>query len=95
MRGSLARAAVAVGVDALFFEVHRGLAETGVVGVLLRRLADRLAAGMRGLLGVTDVESSAEGGTPELQVRFEAARVQGNGVFEVLDRAERLGVVLP
>ncbi len=38
---------------------------------LLRRLADRLAAGMRGLDGLTDVEASTEGGTPELQVRFD------------------------
>ncbi|MCP3964320.1 MAG: efflux RND transporter permease subunit [bacterium] len=47
---------------------------------LLRRLADRLVAGMRGLDGLTDVESSAEGGTPELQVRFDRERLATLGL---------------
>ena len=47
---------------------------------LLRRLADRLADGMRGLDGLTDVESSAEGGTPELQVRFDRERLATLGL---------------
>ncbi|MEM7586579.1 MAG: efflux RND transporter permease subunit, partial [Acidobacteriota bacterium] len=47
---------------------------------LLRRLSDRLAEGMRQLPGVTDVESSAEGGTPELQVRFDRDRLASLGL---------------
>ncbi len=47
---------------------------------LLRRFADRLAAGMRRLPGVTDVESSAEGGTPELQVIFDRQRLASLGL---------------
>ncbi len=47
---------------------------------LLRRLAERLADGMRGLDGITDVESSTEGGTPELQVRFDRERLATFGL---------------
>ncbi len=47
---------------------------------LLRRLSDQLAGGMRRLEGVTDVESSAEGGTPELQVRFDRERLAALGL---------------
>ncbi len=47
---------------------------------LLRRLSDQLAAGMRQLPGITDVESSAEGGTPELQVRFDRDRLASLGL---------------
>ena len=47
---------------------------------LLRRLADRLAAGMRQLGGLTDIEASTEGGTPELQVRFDRERLATLGL---------------
>ncbi len=47
---------------------------------LLRRLAERLAAGMRRLDGLTDVEASTEGGTPELQVRFDRDRLATLGL---------------
>ena len=46
----------------------------------LRRFADRAAAGMRGIPGLTDVESSAEGGSPELQVRFDRERLAALGL---------------
>ena len=47
---------------------------------LLRRLAERVAAGMRRTRGLTDVESSTEGGTPELQVRFDRERLATLGL---------------
>ncbi len=47
---------------------------------LLRRLAERLAAGMREIDGITDVESSTEGGTPELQVLFDRERLATFGL---------------
>ena len=39
--------------------------------VLLRRLADSLSESMRGIPGIEDVKSSTEGGSPELQIRFD------------------------
>ncbi len=41
----------------------------------LRRFADQAAAGMRDIPGLTDVKSSAEGGSPELQIRFDRERL--------------------
>ncbi|MCP4203409.1 MAG: efflux RND transporter permease subunit [bacterium] len=38
---------------------------------LLRRLADRLSESMRDINGIEDVKSSTEGGSPELQIRFD------------------------
>jgi HAE1 family hydrophobic/amphiphilic exporter-1 len=38
---------------------------------LLRRLADSLSASMRAIPGIEDVKSSTEGGSPELQIRFD------------------------
>ena len=42
---------------------------------LLRRLSDALVADLGATPGFTDVESSAEGGLPELRVRFDRARL--------------------
>ena len=47
---------------------------------LLRRYSDRLVERMRAMEGVTDVESSAEGGRPELQVRFDRERLARLGL---------------
>ena len=47
---------------------------------LLRRLSDRLVADMERIPGLTDVESSAEGGTPELRVRFDRDRLASLGL---------------
>ncbi len=38
---------------------------------LLRRLADSLSESMRAIPGIEDVKSSTEGGSPELQIRFD------------------------
>jgi HAE1 family hydrophobic/amphiphilic exporter-1 len=64
---------------------------------LLSRLADDLAKVMRGMPGLTDVESSTEGGSPELQIRFDRDRLAFFGltlgsVAEVV-RAKVQGVV--
>ncbi len=48
--------------------------------VLLRRLSDQLLRGMRQIPGLTDVESSAEGGSPELQIRFDRDRLASYGL---------------
>lgn len=42
---------------------------------LLRRLSDRMVADLSQISGFADVESSAEGGTPELRVRFDRDRL--------------------
>jgi HAE1 family hydrophobic/amphiphilic exporter-1 len=42
---------------------------------LLERLADLLAARMRGIEGLADIRSSTEGGSPELQLRFDRERL--------------------
>lgn len=42
---------------------------------LLRRLSDALVADLEATPGFADVESSAEGGLPELRVRFDRARL--------------------
>lgn len=42
---------------------------------LLRRLSDELVADLASTPGFTDVESSAEGGLPELRVQFDRARL--------------------
>lgn len=47
---------------------------------LLRRYSDALAESMRNLPGLTDVESSMEGGTPELRVRFDRQRLASWGL---------------
>ena len=47
---------------------------------LLRRLSDALLARLRSTPGFTDVESSAEGGLPELQVRFDRDRLAAYGL---------------
>ncbi len=46
----------------------------------LRRIADEAAAGLAAMPGLTDVESSAEGGAPELQVRFDRNRLASLGL---------------
>ena len=43
--------------------------------VLLARLADELAERMRGISGLADVQSSTEGGSPELEIRFDRERL--------------------
>lgn len=48
--------------------------------ILLRRLSDRLADGLSQIDGLSDVESSAEGGTPELQIRFDRDRLASYGL---------------
>ncbi|MEO1086008.1 MAG: efflux RND transporter permease subunit, partial [Acidobacteriota bacterium] len=47
---------------------------------LLRRLSESLVSGLRGTSGFADVESSAEGGTPELQIRFDRERLASLGL---------------
>ncbi|MCH9649846.1 MAG: efflux RND transporter permease subunit [Deltaproteobacteria bacterium] len=47
---------------------------------LLERLADQAAEGLRGIPGLKDVESSAEGGSPELVVRFDRDRLASLGL---------------
>ncbi|MEM7351721.1 MAG: efflux RND transporter permease subunit [Acidobacteriota bacterium] len=47
---------------------------------LLRSFSESLADGMRQIEGLTDVESSAEGGTPELQVLFDRDRLATLGL---------------
>ena len=47
---------------------------------LLRRFADQAANGMQAIRGLTDVESSAEGGSPELQIRFDRERLASLGL---------------
>ncbi len=42
---------------------------------LLKRLSENLAVQMKAIPGLTDVKSSTEGGNPELQVRFDRARL--------------------
>ena len=48
--------------------------------VMLRRLGDQLRTAMAALPGLTDVESSAEGGTPELRVKFDRNRLATYGL---------------
>lgn len=48
--------------------------------VLLARLADDLKGRMEQIPGLTDVESSTEGGNPELQIRFDRARLASLGL---------------
>ncbi|MEM9596126.1 MAG: efflux RND transporter permease subunit [Acidobacteriota bacterium] len=55
--------------------------------VLLKRLSASLVERLRGTPGFTDVESSAEGGTPELQIRFDRQRLAAYGLT-VQDAAE-------
>ncbi|RMH21110.1 MAG: efflux RND transporter permease subunit [Acidobacteria bacterium] len=47
---------------------------------LLKALADRAVAGLRRVDGLRDVETSTEGGNPELQVRFDRARLASYGL---------------
>ena len=47
---------------------------------LLERLGDRLVADMRAIDGLTDVRSSTEGGSPELEVRFDRVRLARLGL---------------
>lgn len=47
---------------------------------LLERLADGLMARMETIPGLTDIESSTEGGNPELQIRFDRDRLATLGV---------------
>ena len=47
---------------------------------LLRRLADQAATGLRQIPGLEDVESSADGGSPELVVRFDRERLASLGL---------------
>ncbi|MEM8931446.1 MAG: efflux RND transporter permease subunit [Acidobacteriota bacterium] len=47
---------------------------------LLRRLSDRLVAELAATPGFTDVESTAEGGLPELQIRFDRQRLASYGL---------------
>ena len=47
---------------------------------LLDRLADNLAVRMRGIRGLADIKSSTEGGNPELQIRFDRARLTKLGL---------------
>jgi HAE1 family hydrophobic/amphiphilic exporter-1 len=47
---------------------------------LLERLADGLMARMDLIPGLTDIESSTEGGNPELQIRFDRDRLANLGV---------------
>ncbi len=56
---------------------------------LLERLGDELVARMNRIEGLTDVKSSTEGGNPELQVRFDRARLASLG----LTLADVAGVV--
>jgi HAE1 family hydrophobic/amphiphilic exporter-1 len=44
---------------------------------LLERLADDLVQRMRAIPGLTDIETSTEGGNPELQIRFDRDRLAG------------------
>ncbi|MDA8016954.1 MAG: efflux RND transporter permease subunit [Thermoanaerobaculia bacterium] len=47
---------------------------------LLRRLSDELVTALETAPGITDVESTAEGGAPELQVRFDRDRLSAYGL---------------
>jgi HAE1 family hydrophobic/amphiphilic exporter-1 len=47
---------------------------------LLERLADDLVARMQQIPGLTDIKSSTEGGNPELQIRFDRARLASLGL---------------
>jgi len=47
---------------------------------LLKRLSDGLVAVLRTIPGLTDVESSTEGGHPELQIRFDRQRLAHLGL---------------
>jgi len=47
---------------------------------LLERLAGELVQRMRAIPGLTDVESSTEGGNPELQIRFDRERLASFGL---------------
>jgi HAE1 family hydrophobic/amphiphilic exporter-1 len=47
---------------------------------LLERLADELVKRLRGISGLTDIKSSTEGGSPELQIRFDRARLASLGL---------------
>ncbi len=47
---------------------------------LLERLAEDLVARMRRIDGLTDVKSSTEGGSPELQIRFDRDRLAALGL---------------
>jgi HAE1 family hydrophobic/amphiphilic exporter-1 len=47
---------------------------------LLKRLADQLVGRMRQIPGLTDVESSTEGGNPELRIRFNRERLASFGL---------------
>jgi HAE1 family hydrophobic/amphiphilic exporter-1 len=47
---------------------------------LLERLAEDLVSRMRGIPGLTDIKSSTEGGNPELQIRFDRARLASLGL---------------
>ncbi|MCZ6695526.1 MAG: efflux RND transporter permease subunit, partial [Acidobacteria bacterium] len=47
---------------------------------LLDQLADDLAVRMRGIRGLADIKSSTEGGNPELQIRFDRARLAKLGL---------------
>ena len=47
---------------------------------LLERLADNLVSRMRAIDGLTDIETSTEGGNPELQIRFDRERLAQLGL---------------
>lgn len=47
---------------------------------LLERLASELTARMRRIPGLADVKSSTEGGSPELQIRFDRTRLASMGL---------------
>lgn len=47
---------------------------------LLARLADELVTRMENVAGLTDIKSSTEGGSPELQIRFDRERLASLGL---------------